>query len=259
MSLKTSLRPRQSPGHHQGSIRTRWELASAAAGWPHSELWWSPAVDALIDACSGIGGDPAAASNRLGGERAAVGASLTDALLDLGCGLDILKVPYRMRAEVSGQLSIGWANGLTRWFSRSRVCLDSLTELTTRDYLATRLRELYAEAEQTDQRLERSRVLVAVLVRPSAETLVTEQRMVAVGRALASVFVAGETLSRLGPNLAVALARRGEALNDQLVAVQLELAWAGLSGQPASARTWLEQLPRDLGSVDQLIDDMTCI
>jgi GGDEF domain-containing protein len=257
MLLKTPLRPRGSTA--QGSVRSRWESASAVGGWPHPELWWSPGVDALIDACSGAGGNPAAAADRLGCERANAGVGLTDALIDLDLGLDLLKPSQRLRAQLTGQLSIGWANGLTLWFGRSRACRDSLTELTTRDYLATRLRELYAEAEHGGDLLVSSRVLVVVQVRPSREALIAEQRMVALSRALSSVFTAGETLSRLGPNLAVALARRGDALNDQLTTVQLELAWAGLSGRPASARTWLEPLPLDAHSIDRLIDDMTCI
>lgn len=257
MLLRPQLRTRHTHSHHRDSVRSRWELASVSAGWPRTESWWTPGIDALADALSGSGGNRLAAAERLGGERAIAGFSLTDSLLDLGCGMDVLKVSHRARSELAGSLSVGWVDGLTPWIMRGRLCLDVLTDLTSRDYLATRLRELYTEASHSGEPLDRSRVLVVVLVRSSTEPLITEQRMVAVGRVLSSVFTGGESLSRISPNLAVALARRSESLNDQLVSLHLELGWSGLSVQPAGARVWLEPLPGVVDAIDPLFDEMT--
>ncbi|MGX7677306.1 hypothetical protein ACSMXN_00245 [Jatrophihabitans sp. DSM 45814] len=236
---------------------SRWQSGSVVNGWSYKEDWWTPAVAAVIDAVNGVGGDPVAAAERLGRERARAGVGLGDALTDLAQGLDLLRCSRRVHAGLANAMSRGWAESVITWLSSGRFgSVDVLTELATRDYLTTRLTELYRECDAAGIAATKSRVLVAVGVRSSSQSIVTEQRMVGVGHALASVFTGGETLARVGPSVAVALAHRDETLNDLLVALQLELSWTGMSERPIGARTWFEPLPADFKLVVRLLNEM---
>lgn len=251
MVTRTEAADRLSP------LRSRWCSLSQTMGWPRKEDWWTPAVDALLDAFGGYGADSVAASERLGRERAWGSVGLSEALTDLRAGLQVLRVPARNRAALSGALASGWADEVAGWLGRAGVsCRDTLTELSTREYLSTRLGELYAESAADGAIVTDRKVLVAVSVRTSTAPLVTEQRMVRVGQVLASVFTRGQTLARVGAGVAAALADRDERLNDLLLNLQLELSWTGLSAQPVSARTWLEPLPAESVYLTDLLDDL---
>ncbi|UQX88584.1 hypothetical protein M6D93_00955 [Jatrophihabitans telluris] len=238
-------------------LLSRWHAASEQSGWPAHHQWWTAAVDALIDAMAGDAADPVAAAERLGCERATAGIRLRDSLADLDVGMELLKVRLTARARLAGAMSGGWADSVTGWLGRGQPsCVDSLTQLSTREYLATRLDELYSESPERVGVLRDRRVLAVVAVRPSPDSLVTERRMVGVGQVLSSVFSHGETRSRVAPNVAVALAFRDDSLNDLLVGLQLELSWSGLSASPAGARTWLEPLPPGIDQLAEFFDDL---
>jgi hypothetical protein len=241
-----------------GPIHARWRNASQLVGWPDAEDWWTPAVDALVESLTGSDADPVAAAERLGKERALNSVRLADALVDLNIGLDVMRISGRSRAQLAGALASGWADGLAGWLGRTGLgCLDTLTDLATRDYLSTRLRELYAESSAEGSTVIDKRVLVVVEVRTATSQLITEHRMVRLGQVLGSVFTRGQTLARIAPGIAVALAHRDETLGDLLVALQLELSWSGLGAQPASARTWLEPLPPDYFYLADLLEDIS--
>jgi hypothetical protein len=169
----------------------------------------------------------------------------------------VMRVNRRVQAELAGALSVGWAEASSSWLGRFGFgCVDPLTELSTREYLRNRLRELFSERRPAGSNVGEDRVLVATTVRPSSNALVTERRMVVIGQVLASVFSQGETVARIGSTVAVALAFRDSMLNDLLVALQLELTWAGFTSAPVTARTWLEPLPSDFSQAAFLLDEM---
>jgi hypothetical protein len=238
-------------------VRQRWCQLSFARGFPSESAWSVPAVDAFLEALSGSGADPLAASDRLGRNRARGGVRLVDALIDVASGLDVAATEPSVRPALIGAVAAGWADEVSSWLGRTTAgCVDMLTDLVSRDYLRTRLRELYAEAATVADWVTHRRALVVVVVRSSAEALVLEQRMMAVGQVLGSVFSRGETLARVGPGTAVALVRRNAGLRDLLVALQLELRWSGLTSAPTAARLWLESLPTDGRHVDTMLDDL---
>lgn len=198
-----------------------------------------------------------AATERLGQERAWASVGLAEALIDLRAALDTVRVSSRVRAELSGALASGWADAVAGWLGRAGFsCRDTLTELSTREYLSTRLGELYAESAADSTVVTDRKVLVAVSVRTATSPLVTEQRMVKTGQVLASVFTRGQTLARVGAGVAAALADRDDRLNDLLVGLQLELSWNGLVAHPVAARTWLEPLPAESAYLTDLLDDL---
>lgn len=245
------------PTVRRDQLLARWRFAAAAGGWPHPEIWWVPALEAVIDAVNGEGGDPEAAAQRLGRERAIGSVGLADALTDLRIGGDVLRINRRVHAQLAGALSTGWADAASNWLGRFGFgCVDPLTELATREYLRSRLRELYSERRPANRHVREDRVMVATSVRPSSDALVTERRMVVVGQVLGAVFNQGETVARIGPTVAVALGFRDECLSERMVGLQLELTWAGFVESPVTARSWLEPLPADYGQVGALLDEM---
>jgi hypothetical protein len=240
-----------------GDIVKRWRDRSAAGGWRHGDEWFTPAVYALAESLAGEDVDPIATATRLGNERAEAGIGLRASLTDLAAGLDLIGTPRRVRDEMADALAQGWADAVADWFDRTPFgCIDVLTDLVTRDYLSVRLREIYAEAAARGETAADSRTLMVLSLRRGAAPLLAERRMFTAARILANVFGSGETLARVGRTCAVAVVRRGSSLNDQLLAVQLELSFNGLAAAPTHARLWLEALPGEPELLPELLDEL---
>jgi hypothetical protein len=238
-------------------LRTHWRTASLAAGWPFPSDWALPEVDMV---CSAVveDADLAPALAELGRARAEAGAGLSETLTDLAALHAVLETPDSTAGMVGADpdalparhlrvLAIAWAELAVHRSTNTEVA-DGLTGLSTAAYLRTRLREVYAECALHGVAPESEYVLVGIGIDLAA--LAGWSRLAAVvllADVLQAVFDGGETLTALGPSVAVALCRRDERLAMRVASVR----WLAVDrfaldahldelGEP---RVWLERLP----------------
>ena len=190
-----------------GALRRSWAEGSQICGWAFESDWDAPAVDAVIDAISGQR-DAWAAAERLGVERAAAGVPLAEALTDVDALADLVAPHYR--EGLVRAVSLGWAD---RMSAPADAVSDALTGLASAEYLRIRLGEIYRAAEVEGSSAARSHALIVIrLGNPGPHTWTQGLPMILVGDALRTVFHAGESLARIGPTVAVAVAPRGPLL-----------------------------------------------
>jgi hypothetical protein len=236
------------------SLVQAWREASARSGWTDASEWWTPAVEAVVDALDGAHAvDIVAASALLGRQRAAAGVYLDETRADVQALAELAGFGAVQRASVVDALTLGWVDRtLDDYFVDT--CIDPLTELATLPYLMTRLRELYAEADVGGTDLSASHALVVVRAENQPDRIAAETQMITLQLALRVVFSGGETLARVGANLAVSLARRSEGgFGPALSVLRSELALAEQAGRLAQTRTWVEALPADCADVPGLL------
>jgi hypothetical protein len=242
-------------------VRRRWYAESASAGWVFASDWHDPAVDALCEACLRQENIWAPAE-RLGVARAASGASLGETLADVDALTAVLpEVPTDLLYRA---VSLGWAD---RMSTPTASVFDPLTGLVSKDYLATRLGEVYRAAEVAGYQVSTRHALVVVRVdlsgRRGWDRLAP---LILAADALRTVFDAGQSLARLSDQMAVALTDR-----DDMLARRTQLC-AGLvterlvQDRPAGRiehhrctplpRVWIEQLPDSQAAAVALISEL---
>jgi len=237
-----------------GQLLTQWRQESLATFWSEPAAWWTPAIEAVADALTGrTGPDSAAASNALGGQRAAAGVFLDEARTDLLIAARVARLERADRATIIDALTLGWTNRtLDTVFTVD--CVDPLTELATPGYLVTRLDELYAEASWTGEPVAQGYALVVVRLAPVSERLEAETQMILAQTALRAVFPAGQTLARVTPHCVGVLARRREPmLSRSLRDAAAELELAVQEHRLRSYRIWLETLPPEFSQLPALL------
>jgi hypothetical protein len=226
-----------------GTLVRDWRQASLSSSWSQSEQWWTPAVDAVADAIVGTTGNPRAACETLGRQRAAAGVFLDEARADVLVAARIAGLGSASTAQLIDGLTIGWVDRtLDSYFTSA--CIDPITELASLPYLMTRLSEIYAGARARDADVADEHAFVVVQVVPSEGVLESEMHMVVVQNALRCAFNSGETLARVGPFCAVAVVSRSEPdLSSSLGALRTELETARAEQRLPPTRMWLERLP----------------
>jgi hypothetical protein len=229
-------------------LRDGWRAASLRAGWSFPQDWWSPAVEAVVDALVD-GRDLTAPCAGLGRARAEAGVGLDEVLVDFAAVPGMRAAVDPLVRAVAG----GWAEVACRPASLG-LCEDPLTGLATPAYLRTRLGEAYREAARSGVPVAGSHALVVVAVEPAdGSRLLTTSRLLLVGAALRDAFPGGETLAAAGPTRAVALVDREPPLGPRAAALHRLLAERlGQAGSPP-ARVWIERLPATLGAACQLL------
>ena len=209
-----------------------------------------PAVDAVVEALAKPA-DPLPALGQLGRSRAEAGVGIEEALDDLGTLSGVLG----HRPEHAGlvrAVAVGWAEVAVA--GRAGWCQDPFTQLTTPDYLATRLGEVYREASRVGIPAEDSHALVVVgldRVEPGADRLV---RQLVAAECLRATFSGGETLCAAGPGHVVALVVRDHALSPRIAVLRELLAEQLAASHPA--RVWRECLPRHERLVSPLLAEL---
>jgi GGDEF domain-containing protein len=243
-------------------LRATWQEVSNAAVWSYTDDWWTPSVDAVIEAMV-EGRDPHPACDRLGRDRAIAAVALQETIDDLIALRTIVSADKWWRSRsvlVSSEASIiravalGWAD-VTAGAHAAADCIDPLTGLATPSYLRTRLRELYSGCERAGTDIGATFALVVVALARSRDLRgPTMTAMITVRERLYDVFSGGETLAATGPETAVALVARDHQLARRHAVLVSLLRVEGAS-TPASGdlRTWIEQLPTTYGSARELI------
>lgn len=236
-----------------GSLIRDWRQASYSSAWSRAEQWWTPAIDAVADAIVGNSGDARAACETLGRQRAEAGVFLDEARADVLVAARVAGLGSASTADIVDGLTIGWVDRTLDTFFTS-ACIDPMTELASLPYLMTRLSEVYAESAARGGDVDNEQAFVVVQLMMVADLIDSEMQMVLTQRALRTAFNSGETLSRIGPQCAVALVSRAEPqLSYALGHLRLELESARSNDRLRRTRMWLERLPRDRDSLPTLI------
>ena len=233
-------------------LQDLWFGRTADAGWVFASDWHDPAIDALCEACV-RGENLWPAAERLGGVRADSGVSLGETLADID---ELTAVLPGLDADVLHRaVSLGWAD---RMMAPPPPVFDPLTGLVSRDYLRTRMGEVYRAGEVAGIKVSTSHALVVVRVDLTGRAgwdRITP--LILSGDALRTVFDGGQTLARLADHMAVALTER-----EDLLARRTHLL-AGMVGdrlargdQRAGSRIWIERLPDSLPAAVDLIGQL---
>lgn len=122
--------------------RSAWFAASCATGWHCAADWWTPAVDAVVEAVV-VRADLDQVCRRLGRERAEMGVPIEEVFDDI---VALWKARGRgnVTPDVMKSVASGWAEvGLEP--AGSGACVDAMTGLATRQYLEARLAEIYRD------------------------------------------------------------------------------------------------------------------
>ncbi len=232
-----------------------WRSASAAGPWPGADQWWAPAVVALVDA---LGDGPVhlrAAAEELGRQRAAAGVYLDQARADVEVAASIAGLGPAGCAHLVDALTLGWVDRtLDRCFTSG--CVDPLTELATMPYLMTRLAEIYAEADFEEGGPPSGHALAVVRTAITGEPVESETYLITIGVAMRRAFRGGETLARIAPNCAVAVARRGIRFPAALTQLRSDLDLAQLERRLPGTQVWFEALPPRLAEVPALLREL---
>jgi hypothetical protein len=237
-----------------GSLVRDWRSASLSTAWSDAEEWWTPAVDAVADAILGdTGGDPRAACENLGRQRAAAGVFLDEARADVMVAARIAGLTSAEAAQLVDGLTIGWVDRTLDTFFTS-ACVDPMTELASLPYLMTRLGEMYASASSRSVDLGDEHAFVVVQVLMAGDLLESEMQMTVIQQAMKAAFDGGQTLARIGPQCAVAVVSRVEPrLSYALGLLRAGLETARAADRVRRNRMWLERLPRERDAIPALI------
>ena len=226
-------------------LRRSWEKRAIAEIWSGPrDRWWTPAVDAVAEALSSDTPRIRPACIAFGGQRAEVGVFVDEARADIGIAAELAGLGPAA-SLVTDSVTFGWVDRfLDRMFATP--CVDPLTELAPLSYLASRVDEITAEARFLGEDPEQSATLVVVRTEPAIDAIERETHMITIQVALRTAFRAGETLARIGPNVATALVRRDRAnLPYSLATLRGELDRAVSERRLSTASAWLEPMPSD--------------
>lgn len=183
------------------AFRDAWRRASFVRGWRIPGDWWTPAVDAVLDAVieeDGLAGPCA----RLGAARAEAGVGLAEAFDDL---FSFFAVLHRLPpAFVVRRFAESYAESAPE-AENSTESIDPLTGFARVDYLRHRLGEVYREAAALGVRAHTRHGLLSVRfdTLPPGWGDVTSR--LAAGRVLRSTFSRGETIANVGPSVTAVL------------------------------------------------------
>jgi len=234
-------------------LRLQWEARSAETGWGFPDDWYHPAIDAICEAALAAG-DLWAPGERLGRERAALGASLGETLADVDVLTDL--VPSVPAESLRRAVSLGWAD---RTIAPPAAVVDPLTGLASPDYLETRLGEIYASAEARGATVSSEHALVVVRIDLLGRTgLVRSLPMVMSADVLRTVFAAGQTLALLSDRVAVVLAPRNDLLFRQAALLHDLIVERTVGDRTSAGRpeVWVEMLPSTLESAKLVVGDL---
>lgn len=244
----------------QASVLLRaWESASISSVWLRPGDWYTPAVEALVEALQ-AGLDTAPAAFRLGQARAAAGVGITESIDDMAV---LFRAAGFQAAPIRSIRSLceGWTERDT-----APIVAPSLTDaesgLGTPEYLVQRLAEVYGTAERMGTRVSATHALVLVDVSVADhDPWQRIARNAAVGAALKDSYGQGHPMVRLSDGVYAVLVDRDAALGNGLAALRdhiaersVEMRVGNLMRQPP--RVWVESLPDAHSYVQELLESV---
>lgn len=255
-------------GSDTPTLRELWRTRTMATVWRTPGDWYHPAVDAITEAIA-AGGNAAPAAERLGTARALVGVGIEETMDDAACayGAANREIPTAVLRAVS----VGWVLGQDAQPALV-TCVDPVSSLPTREYLAVRMQELYAGPSPDGRPVEQ--LFGLLLIDIALEGLNAPEKF-------ARDAMAGTDLVHLlGRGLPMACLRRGLFAavvdRDDRLGETIELVRCGLSEGPGNAgpgseastfaaraltrrppRVWLEPLPRTHYLCTRLLDELS--
>lgn len=241
------------------ALLDRWEKASLDSVWLRPGDWYTPAVEAVVEALEARL-DTAPCAYRLGEARAAAGVGITEAIDDLAV---LFRAAGHESAPIRSIRSL-----CEGWTAHSSPTLDAPTMtdaesgLGTCEYLTQRLAEVYGKAARDNISVHDTHALVMVDV--SVDSTDPWQRMsrnAAVGSALRSAYGEGHPMARMGDGLYAVLVERGDALGTGIATLRHHISHhasalkaSNLMRQPP--RVWIESLPQSHQYAIELVESL---
>lgn len=246
------------------TLRELWRAATMSTVWRTPGDWDDPAVDALAEAIA-AGSTTVPAAQRLGTVRALVGVGIEETMDDAACSFRAAN--REIPPEALRAVAVGWVLGQDAQPALV-TCVDPISSLPTREYLAVRLQELYACAAQDRTPVERT--LGLLLVDIAVDGLNAPQKFTrdaTAGADLVRLLGRSRPMARLRPGLFALVVDRDERLGETI-----ELVRRGMSVAPARStplpvdhrqafsrvppRVWLEPLPQGHYLCTRLLDEL---
>lgn len=243
----------------RSGLLRRWQEASIESVWLRPGDWYTPAVEALVEALE-EGLDTAPAAFRLGLARCEAGVGITEAIDDMAVlfrAAGFESAPIRSIRS----LCAGWTEG-SPGMAGAPTMTDAESGLGTGEYLSRRLAELYGAAQRAGHDVQRTHALVMIDVSvQDSDPWQRIARNAAVGQALKNAYGEGHPMARLGDGLYTVLVERGESmgqsialLRDHVAQTALSMRVGNLMRQPP--RVWIETLPGSLRYARELLDSL---
>lgn len=234
--IATPMRRRSAASRLDGLLRSWQAAASAQLGFPPS-VWSVPACAAVVHAAL-TGTDPIPPARRFGRQRASVGFTLDETVVDLG----VVATLDAHAARAIDRLPVGAAVAEGHSPRDVEHCVDPLTGLVNRGYLAARLAEAQRQAWSVGA-APSSTFHVLVFRLPSPTDLPHALAgTFAASEALRRTFEGGESVATLSPRLFAVLRPLGPV--------------PVVSDLPSETVCWVDRMPDDEQGLRTLLDDL---
>ncbi|CAN5431925.1 hypothetical protein BH10ACT7_BH10ACT7_07970 [soil metagenome] len=228
-----------------------WHVASTITVGPPETEWFGEAVCGMARAMIERRGLEQAVA-RLAVERASKGITLPEGLDDLAVLFQVARAsdpPYDLGARFAAHWTEATLDALFK-----RTCVDSLTGLATHEFLAARLREVYAEdPPSTAER----RCLV--VVDPATAGMNGWQKLIrtsSVADIVTGIFRHGQTNAVIPSGRFVSLVHRNAELETIFTELRVTIAQATLTIESPPVRLWIEPLPSTAPGAERLLLDL---
>ena len=241
------------------ALLDRWEKASLDSVWLRPGDWYTPAVEAVVEALEARL-DTAPCAFRLGEARAAAGVGITEAIDDLAV---LFRAAGYESAPIRSIRSLceGWTASSTPTLDAPTMT-DAESGLGTCEYLTQRLAEVYGKAARAGGLVHDTHALVMVDVSvDNTDPWHRISRNAAVGLALRSAYGEGHPMARMGDGLYAVLVERGDALGTGISTLRHYISHhagaleaSNLMRQPP--RVWIESLPQSHQYAVDLVESL---
>jgi hypothetical protein len=249
--------PRRPDGSLSARLIDRWCAGSLATGWATPGGWWTPAIDAVVEAVLDDG-DYRSACAELARQRALRGCSLAETIDDIGALFAAARLgtpPY----EITRAVALAWAEAAQASIEAAG-CVNATTGLGTAAHVEARLAEMYAEGRKYGYSPSETHSLVVVelsAVGQIGDPWDDALRISDVAECLRTVFDGGQTMGLTGPGRVVVIVPRAADLPRTIDGVRRMLhQWRRVGVGSPGALIWVESLPVGQVAAERLLSTL---